>query len=330
VTGSSNNNTIGSAGAPNRIRFNGGDGVFSESGLQNRISANSINSNGGLGIDLGANGVTLNDNLDGDSGANNLQNFPVITSLFQDGSLLDIGFSLNSAANTLFTIEFFQTAGCDAGGYGEGATLLLSTTAMTNGSGNVSSFASPSVTPAAGAFITATATDPSNNTSEFSAGRAIAGGAAADDDCDGVSDTLESGCGSDPLTPLSRPERTDGAYAGVDDDGDVDIDEPLPPGSEPYDCDGDGFTGTREAYVGTHPQAYCSATATANDEAVDTWPPDFDDNRSVNVVDFTLWRASYASPPKPLNQRADLNASGSVNVLDFGVWKPYFNTTCLP
>lgn len=71
-----------------------------------------------------------------------------------------------------------------------------------------------------------------------------------DDDNDLVYDVDETGCGSDPLDitpPLSRPERIDGAFFGVDDDGNDGPDEALPPGAEEFDCDGDGFKGAAEA-----------------------------------------------------------------------------------
>jgi hypothetical protein len=68
-----------------------------------------------------------------------------------------------------------------------------------------------------------------------------------DDDADGVVD--ETPCGSDPNDPTSRPERIDPPFAGIDDDGDTLIDEPLPPGAENYDCDGDGYTGLAENHI---------------------------------------------------------------------------------
>jgi hypothetical protein len=73
-----------------------------------------------------------------------------------------------------------------------------------------------------------------------------------DDDNDGIPDTNEVACGSDPMDvtpPLSRPERIDGVFAGVDDDGDLMIDEPLPPGASAFDCDGDGYKGSAEDHV---------------------------------------------------------------------------------
>ena len=64
------------------------------------------------------------------------------------------------------------------------------------------------------------------------------------DGCPGHSET--NACGSDNTNTAKRPERIDGVFAGVSDDGDVAIDEALPPGAEGYDCDGDGFTGAAE------------------------------------------------------------------------------------
>jgi YVTN family beta-propeller protein len=71
----------------------------------------------------------------------------------------------------------------------------------------------------------------------------------ADDDDDGAADVTEVACGSDPLDvtpPLSAPERIDGPFAAVDDDGDTEVDEALPPSAQDHDCDGDGYSGSAE------------------------------------------------------------------------------------
>jgi len=170
------NNTIGgmTAGAGNTIAFNGGDGVFIASGISNAILGNSTFSNAGLGIDLPPNGVTPNDVGDGDAGANNLQNFPVLTSA-TSGSSTTIEGTLNSTANTAFRLEFFSNTACDPSGNGEGESFLGSTNVTTDGSGNASFMVTfptedddddDAVAP--GQLITSTATDPGNNTSEFS------------------------------------------------------------------------------------------------------------------------------------------------------------------
>jgi CSLREA domain-containing protein len=164
-------NTIGgtAAGAGNTIAFNGGDGVHVESGTGNLIDPNSIHSNTGLGIDLGTDGVTSNDPLDPDPGANLLQNFPALTSALVYAGSTTIKGDLNSTATTDFTLEFFSNSTCDASGNGEGETFVVSSTETTDGSGDVSFTITLGTAVPVGRFITATATDPSDNTSEFSA-----------------------------------------------------------------------------------------------------------------------------------------------------------------
>jgi parallel beta-helix repeat protein len=170
-----NNSIGGSASEGNLIAFNNGSGVIVGAGTGNRITANSIFSNGFaavgvLGIDLGNNGVTANDNLDGDTGANNQQNFPVITSSTNfGGTSINIQGTLNSTANALFQIDFYSNTSCDPSGNGEGQTFIGSTNVTTNGSGNASFNTTFNVEVPVGRTITATATDSANNTSEFSA-----------------------------------------------------------------------------------------------------------------------------------------------------------------
>ena len=165
------NNAIGGilSGEPDTIAFNGAGGVVVNGGTGNGILSNSIFANIGLGIDLGDDGVTLNDTGDGDSGSNNLQNFPVLTSLTIASGNTTIDGSLNSAANTTFRVEFFASETADPSGNGEGQTFLGSKDVTTDGSGNAAFTAVlPLLSPAGQAVITATATDPNNNTSEFS------------------------------------------------------------------------------------------------------------------------------------------------------------------
>ncbi len=163
------NNTIGGTapGEGNVVAFNGNRGVAVDGGGGNRILSNSIFSNTNLGIDLGAKGPTANDPGDGDGGPNRQQNFPVLT-VAASGSLTIEG-SLNSTANTTFRLEFFASTACDASGHGEGETVVGADTVATGASGNVSFTVTFSDTVEPGTFITATATDPSGDTSEFSA-----------------------------------------------------------------------------------------------------------------------------------------------------------------
>ena len=164
--------TIGgsAAGAGNVIAFNGTErgGVYVDTGRDNAILANSIFSNGGLGIDLGLLGPTPNDPGDGDTGANQLQNFPVITKAATGGSATTVEGSLNSMPNTTYRIEIFSSPSCDPSGFGEGRTFQTSLNVTTDASGNATLSSGVGAVPE-GHVITATATDPAGNTSEFSA-----------------------------------------------------------------------------------------------------------------------------------------------------------------
>jgi hypothetical protein len=76
--------------------------------------------------------------------------------------------TFNSIANTSFRIEFFANTALGFQHFGEGQTFIGSTTVTTDGSGNTSFSVSTGSPTASGQFITATATDPDGNTSEFS------------------------------------------------------------------------------------------------------------------------------------------------------------------
>lgn len=152
----------------NTIAFNDGAGITIFAGTSNPIRGNSIFLNRGLGIGLGGSGVTLNDPCDGDGGSNNLQNFPVITAATVSATGTVIEGTLNSRPNSQFTIEFFSSNSCDIRGNGEGETFIGSVTTTTDSSCNASFSAALPISISPGQFITATATDSNNNTSEFS------------------------------------------------------------------------------------------------------------------------------------------------------------------
>jgi hypothetical protein len=163
------NNIIGGQGkARNVIANNAAAGVEVANGTSVLISGNSISANGLLGIDLSPNGSTKNDLADGDLGANNLQNYPVLTSasLISNG-LTFVNGTLNSASNTKFTVEFFSNNAPDSSGFGEGQNYLGALNVTTDANGN-GSFTGTFAGLSASQCISTTATDPSNNTSEFS------------------------------------------------------------------------------------------------------------------------------------------------------------------
>ncbi|MBA2557342.1 MAG: hypothetical protein H0V12_08390, partial [Chloroflexi bacterium] len=110
----------------------------------------------------GASGVTPNDPGDFDTGPNDLQNFPVL----DEANGTTIAGTLNSEPATTYRLEFFSNEACDGSEHGEGQTYLTSTDVTTNADGNASFTATAPVV--LDGFITATATDPDGNTSEFS------------------------------------------------------------------------------------------------------------------------------------------------------------------
>jgi hypothetical protein len=182
-----NNNVIGgtAAGAGNVIAHNFGNGVTvtGTTSSGNTIRGNSIFDNNatagapGLGIHLGSGmAVTANDACDADTGPNGMQNYPAVTSASAGGGNLTIGGTLDSTASGLYQIDLYLTS-CEPSGYGEGQHYLGSTTASTDGSCH-GSFNATLPIVGSGRSVTATATDASGNTSEFSADFAVGGSLA--------------------------------------------------------------------------------------------------------------------------------------------------------
>ena len=140
----------------------------------NRFRANRIANNGRLGIDLLDNGVTANDGLKSAGQPNLLMDFPFFTSAVISGTTLTVGGYVGSAPNqSVFagaTVEVFKSDN-DPSGYGEGGMYLGTLTADANG--NFSGAMTVSGV-AVGDRITGTATDGSNNTSEFGANVTVA------------------------------------------------------------------------------------------------------------------------------------------------------------
>jgi trimeric autotransporter adhesin len=146
----------GTSGRPaNVIAFNGADGIFVDSGSGNAISDNSIYGNTLLGIDLGP-------------WANLNQAPPVLTSVAMLPVSMQVSGSLTSTPNTTLTIEFFANDTNEP----SGRYFLGFQKVKTNAAG-IATFTFFGPLPPTGAnFVTATATDPANNTSEFSAAAA--------------------------------------------------------------------------------------------------------------------------------------------------------------
>ena len=168
--------TIGgtAAGEANLIAFNSNIGAAVVDGTNNSIRGNSIHDNGGLGIDLNADGQpNFNDAGDSDDGANHLQNFPIIQSvahLGPSGGSTEVAGKFNSTPSTTFDLDFYANSSCSSfpREFLEGETYLGSTQVTTNGSGDATFDVILPVMTDPGARISATATDPTGNTSEFS------------------------------------------------------------------------------------------------------------------------------------------------------------------
>ncbi|HTR03428.1 MAG TPA: CSLREA domain-containing protein [Thermoanaerobaculia bacterium] len=236
VQNGASGNTIGGTepGTQNVIAFNGGRGVFVESGAGNAILGNAIAGNGGLGIDLAPLGVTPNDLGDPDVGPNLLQNFPVVTAVLLSPGTTEIDGTLNSLSSLGFRVELFAALACDPAGNGPGQRPLGSVDATTDAAGNASF--SAMLGPALGPWITATATDPSGNTSEFSACFATPPPAAS-----GMSPGSGPAAGNTPVVVLGTNFQAPaavhfgsvaGSMVSVVNGGEVDAVSPmLPPGA---------------------------------------------------------------------------------------------------
>ncbi len=204
-TTTASNNTIGgvAVGAPNIIASNGGDGVRVSSGTGNLIQANSIYGNGGIGINLGLDGVTANDGVKTAGQPNLLMDVPVFTSVALAGPTLTVtGYVGNAPGQSVFAgarVEIFKADG-DPSGSGEGQVYLGFLTADANGNFS-GSLAVSGV--ALGDLITGTATDGSNNTSEFAVFVSL--GAPT------ITVTKSSAVLSDPFNNVTNPKRIPGA-----------------------------------------------------------------------------------------------------------------------
>jgi uncharacterized protein YkwD len=160
--------TIGGS-IPNTIAFNFGPGIqiTNNAATGDRISQNSIYSNGGIGIDLGGDGATPNHSGGTISGPNGLINHPVLSSVAFGAGGTTVNGTLNGAAGATFTVEFFATPA--GSGTLQGKTYLGNKSVTTDATGNAA-FSATLAATTAGQTITATAGDSAGNTSEFSLG----------------------------------------------------------------------------------------------------------------------------------------------------------------
>ena len=152
----------------NIIANNLGDGIALDgAGIQNSILGNLIFGNAELGIDIDEDGITPNSTTG--AGPNNYQNFPNLTSATTDGAtLVTVDGSLIAEISTDYRIEFFANSTGDFSTHGEAEIFIGFVNVTTDPTGTVSFSNGFSAAIPVGYEITATATDNSGNTSEFS------------------------------------------------------------------------------------------------------------------------------------------------------------------
>ncbi len=105
---------------------------------------------------------------------------------------------------------------------------------------------------------------------------------------------------------------------------------PWPVLADDPDCD--GFESASETFMGTLPLAACPVTTDTKDEDPDAWPPDFNDNRRVDIYDVLRFRVPFGSAAgdAAYDPRFDLNMDGLINIFDVLIMRPYFGTECSP
>lgn len=159
-------NVIGGIDEGNTIAYNDSSAILimGSSTTSNQITQNSFFQNTFLSIDIFPWGPTQNDSGDGDSGPNELMNFPLIVSSGYDpvsGNTFITG-TIDTQFPSSTKIELYKAEQGVLFQYGEGKVYL--TTVIADPGGNWIASTNGLVP---GDKITATATDPAGNTSEF-------------------------------------------------------------------------------------------------------------------------------------------------------------------
>ena len=171
--GTGSDNVIGGLepGAGNVIAFNGTGVSVTDGGTvidqkvseRNQILSNLIYQSR-VGIDLDGNGPSPNDPGDSDDGPNRRQNYPVIQKAEIANGSVTINGTLNSIANTQFTLQYFaeSLSGADP------VQTCLGTRTVTTGVDGNAQFSATFALSDTNVLFNMTATSPEGNTSEFS------------------------------------------------------------------------------------------------------------------------------------------------------------------
>jgi hypothetical protein len=120
-----------------------------------------------------------------------MQNFPLFTSV-TTGATTHVQGVLHSKASTVYDLDFYADACSNLPReFLEGETWIGTTQVTTDGNGDASFDEVLPVATAAGSQVTATATDPSGNTSEFSQGLAFSSSPTSGPTAGGTTVTLK-------------------------------------------------------------------------------------------------------------------------------------------
>jgi hypothetical protein len=163
---------------------NGGDAVHILGQSSNVVMDNVIAFNVGQGVNIDGSAATGNliqwnqesGNARGillANGANNSQSPPTLVSASTDGFDVNVSGTIHSIANSEVVLNLFANSKCDSTGAGQAEELLGLTLVNTDGNGNANFSASYAANLPPGEVVTATATDPNDNTSQLSSCFAI-------------------------------------------------------------------------------------------------------------------------------------------------------------
>jgi len=91
------------------------------------------------------------------------------------------------------------------------------------------------------------------------------------------------------------------------------------------DTDCDDWTDDDEDFIGTDPLDACP-----DGSWDDAWPPDINNDASVNVMDVLLYKGKlqHCQPDPAYDPRYDLTVDGCVNVIDVLLFKPVLGSIC--
>jgi len=118
---------------------------------------------------------------------------------------------------------------------------------------------------------------------------------------------------------------SDGTYSltakAFDVAGNVGTSAPVSVTVRNLDSDGDGFSDSAEAFIGTNPNLRCGLNA---------WPPDVNNSGKVDSVDIARVRAKFGLSQGSAGYlaRYDLTADGKMDQTDISIVRSYFNRTC--